>query len=346
MFLIDVLSENRSQKIPAFGDAFKRKPVTTIKILIKQLGSKNERQSIDAAVALIALHEEAVPELIKALGSRSVSIRRKAVWPLLTIGDERAINPLIAALQYDSDAKVRRNAARALGLIGGVRAIGPLINAFGDTDDRVRWDAAVALEKIGPVAIESLVMALHYGGEKVRAGAVSALGWIRHASAIESLATALKDKDAEVRTRAAFALGWIGDMRAFEPLMAALHDCSEQVRMQATAGLGWLRDPRAVEPLVTLLGEDHAWIPYVATEALIQIGDEQAIMALAFASKYGNNPHVREAARMALRNMDIDPDTISLEPYGRCVRKLWHYSSENLWDKRRCTTNLVIADAQ
>lgn len=340
MFLIDVLSENQPHQIPAFSSAVQ--PVTTIRILIKHLGSKNERKAIDAAVALIALGGEAVPELIKAMGSRNVLIRRKAVWPLLTIADERAIDPLITALQYDTDAKVRRNAARALGLIGGVRAINPLINAFGDTDDRVRWDTAVALEKIGAVAIESLVMALHYGGEKVRAGAVSALGWIRHTSALESLAAALHDKDAEVRTRAAFALGWIGDSRALEPLTAALSDPSEQVRMQAAAGLGWLRDSRAIEPLVKLLGENHAWVPYVATEALSQIGDEQAMMALAFASKYGTNPQVREAARMVLHNMDIDPDTIVIEPR----RKLWCYTGENVWEKRRCTTNLVIADAQ
>ncbi len=340
MFLIDVLSENQPHKIPAFSSAVK--PVTTIKILIRQLGSKNERQAIDAALALITLSTEAIPELINALGNRNVLIRRKVVWVLLTIADARAIDPFIAALQYDTDAKVRRNAARALGLIGGVSAITPLINAFGDTDERVRWDAAVALEKIGAVAIESLVMALHYGGEKVRAGAVSALGWIRHASAIESLAAALHDKDAEVRTRAAFALGWIGDARAVEPLVAALNDCSEQVRMQAAAGLGWLCDPRAVEPLVELLGDDHAWVPYVATEALSQIGDKQAIKALAFANKYGINPQVREAALMALHNMNIDPDTISVEPHP----KLWHCTDENVWKKRRCTTNLVIADAQ
>jgi len=343
MFLIDVLSQNQPQKMPVFAGAVYRGRTTTIKALIRQLGSKNERMAIEAAVALINLREKAVPDLIKALGSPNLRIRRKIVWPLLTIADERAIDPLIAALQYDSDAKVRRNAARALGLIGGVRAINPLINAFGDNDDRVRWDAAVALEKIGPVAIESLVVALQYGGEKVRAGAVQALGWIRHASAIESLAAALHDKDAEVRTRAAFALGWIGNSQALEPLVAALNDCSEEVRMQAAAGLGWLRDTRAVERLVELLGEDHAWVPYVATEALSQIGDAQAIMALAFACKYGINPQVRDAARIALHNMDIDPATVSIEPPRR---KLWHYTGESLWDKRRCTTNLVIADTE
>lgn len=340
MFIIDVSSKNQPHRIPIFNS--EAQPATAAKILIRQLGSKDERKAITAAVALITLREKAVPELIKALGSRNILIRRKAIWPLLTIGDERAIDPLIAALQYDSDAKVRRNAARALGLIGGVRAINPLINAFGDTDDRVRWDAAVALEKIGAVAIESLLAALHFGGEKVRAGAVSALGWIRHASTIESLAAALHDKDAEVRTRAAFALGWIGDARALEPLVAALNDASEQVRMQAAAGLGWLRDTRAIEPLLKLMGQDHAWIPYVATEALSQIGDEQAIMALAFAGRYGINPQMREAARIALHNMNIDPNTVSVEP----PRKLWHCTDESFWDKRRCTSNLVIADAR
>jgi HEAT repeat protein len=281
-------------------------------VLIDRLGSANEAEAVLSAMALIARGAAAVPALLAALGHpTNIWLRRRAIWPLHSIGDPRAIEPLIAALRHDPDAKVRRYAAWALGMMGDARSITPLIAAFADPDERVRWDAAVALEKIGAPAVEPLVMALYYGAPAVRIGAIRALAWMRDPETVPVLLRALADPSVEVRTQAAFALGWVGDRRAVEPLIACLNDADDSLRMQAALALGWIGDPQAIEPLVRLLGETGSWVPVAAVEALSHIRDPHAYDALALACGLGH-AGVRSCARRALILRGIDPDSVTV----------------------------------
>ncbi len=287
--------------------------------MIVALGSEAENQALLAAMALIEQGEAAVPALIQALGADNVLLRRRAIWPLQMIGDTRAVSALIAALAYDDDAKVRRYAAWVLGEMGGKRAINPLIDAFDDQDDRVRWDAAVALEKIGVDAIMPLIFALHYGAPLARVGAVNALAWIKNSAATHALIDALKDTDAQVRTRAAFALGWLADRRAVTHLINALHDPVDEVRMQAALALGWIGDVRAINPLVAMMGEAHDWVPTAAVDALSHIKHDDAVEALIIACSYGN-PQVRMRAHRLLFQRGIVADTIPVKMPDRLNR--------------------------
>ena len=63
------------------------------------------------------------------------------------ISDDRAVEPLIAALE-DEEWSVRRSAAEALGLIGDESAVALLIFALEDENASVRESAYRALEKI------------------------------------------------------------------------------------------------------------------------------------------------------------------------------------------------------
>lgn len=275
--------------------------------MIEALGSEDELSAMMAAMALIHLGSEAVPVLLKALGDLdNVLLRQRCIWPLRMIGDARAVEPLIAALRYDPDAKVRRYAAWTLGILGDERAVAPLIDAFDDPDTRVRWDAAVALEKIRPAAVTALLMALYYGAPLTRIGAINALAWMRHPIAPRVLIEMLRDKDADVRVHAIMALGWLGDARTVEPLIGMLHDESEVVRMQAAIALGWIGSPKAVTPLVELMNEDTPWLPVAAVDALSQINDPLALQALESAANDGPDK-VRQRARQALMLRGLDP---------------------------------------
>ena len=276
--------------------------------MIEALGSEDELSAMMAAMALIHIGSEAVPVLLKALGDPdNVLLRQRCIWPLRMIEDARAVEPLIAALRYDEDAKVRRYAAWTLGILGDERAVVPLIDAFDDPDTRVRWDAAVALEKIRPAAVTALLMALYYGAPLTRIGAINALAWMRHPIAPRVLIETLRDKDVDVRAHAIIALGWLGDARAVEPLMDMLHDESDVVRMQAAAALGWIGSPKAVAPLVELMNENTPWVPVAAVEALSQINDPLAAQALDSIAR-GGPDHVRQRARQALILRGLDPD--------------------------------------
>ena len=89
-----------------------------------------------------------VDGLIEALKYKDDhNIRLTAASALGTVGDSRAVDPLIAAL--DDQMEVNEMAALALGEIGDPRAVESLTKTLGDENWEVRSSAAKALEKIG-----------------------------------------------------------------------------------------------------------------------------------------------------------------------------------------------------
>jgi hypothetical protein len=175
--------------------------------LIAALGDENwlVREAATSALEKINPNwhttEEAkrqVPEFIAALGDKISDVRKAAASALGKIGDKRAVEPLIVALEDYSctsaiepliavfgervfrgrDSCVRIAAAWALGEIGDERAVEPLISALGDKISDVREAAASALGKIGDKAIPALVFHLQdwYTGNHV-ANVLDAFGW-------------------------------------------------------------------------------------------------------------------------------------------------------------------------
>ena len=148
-----------------------------------------------------------------------------------------------------------------------------LIRELRDKDWRVRWDAALALRKIGDErAVEPLINALRDEYPDVRRAAAEALGKIGDKKAIEPLIIALRDKDWRVRWDAALALREIGDERAVEPLINALRDGSPEVCRAAAEALGKIGDKKAIEPLIIALRS--LFVRYAAIEALERIEPE------------------------------------------------------------------------
>jgi len=86
-----------------------------------------------------------------------------------------------------------------------------LIDSLDDPDLDVRQNLAIALAKIGPVAVEPLAEALKDKNPERRAGAAYALGLIGPGarSALPALLDLLKDDDVGVRRRASYAVGRI-----------------------------------------------------------------------------------------------------------------------------------------
>jgi len=192
----------------------------------------------------IEIGAPAVGPLIAALDvSRNVSCKRQeAASALGQIGDARAVEPLIAALN-DSKSDVRLAAADALAKIGDARAVQPLIAALYTTHG-----AAEALVKIGTPAVEPLIAALKMPRRtmkewlmrdvdfRVHREALAALVEIG-TPAVEPLIAALKHSESDVRKAAVHALQEIGDARAVEPLIATLKDTDSDVCFLARGAL-------------------------------------------------------------------------------------------------------------
>lgn len=167
---------------------------------------------IDAAKRAEARLDEKIEAHIQTLRDKKLG-KREAAIALGEIGDARAVEPLIEALE-DKQILVQVEAAKALGKIGDTRAVEPLIKIM----------AVEALGQIGdPRAVEPLIGYI----ESMQALPIAtvlpirALGEIGDPRAIDTLAKALKHKNRKVRTAAADALGEIGDARVLEPLTQA-----------------------------------------------------------------------------------------------------------------------------
>ena len=117
----------------------------------------------------------------------------------------------------DTDAKIRASAAIALGIIGDAKAVEPLIEALNNENKDVRGIAAIILGQIGDAkAFKPLIVALNDESEVVRWDVAIALGIMGDAKAVEPLLKVLKDENKDVRREAARALGKIGDAKAVE----------------------------------------------------------------------------------------------------------------------------------
>jgi len=105
-----------------------------------------------AAMVIPAVADE-VDDLILDLKYGTEVVRNDAARILGEIGDQRAVDPLIDALEDENEIWIIRElAAMALGEIGDPRAINPLIDALKDEESLVRTAAAEALDMMVGVA--------------------------------------------------------------------------------------------------------------------------------------------------------------------------------------------------
>jgi len=89
--------------------------------------------------------------LVEFLGDPDADVRIKTLWSLGNIGAPAAAAsaPSIAARLKDEDPAVRGYAAYVLGTLGNSEAVGPLEIAVNDSVGQVRWNASVALARLG-----------------------------------------------------------------------------------------------------------------------------------------------------------------------------------------------------
>ena len=171
----------------------------------------------------------ALPELMKALESDDIALRRPAARALEqlseTVSNEELVELMIKHLQpaNESDSDIRRSSAVILGKLKVEIAIPHLIAALEDPIPGVRFKAGIALSEIGKIApdasVKALIKSLQQGNPSVQNIAASALGDLRGETARKALIAALnKNPELSVKLTIAEALAKVGDTETLKQL--------------------------------------------------------------------------------------------------------------------------------
>jgi len=169
--------------------------------------------------------KRAMNPLMEALESEDISFRRPAAKALealsQTVPDERLIDLMIKHLQQknEPDPEVRRSSAIILGRMKAEKAIPALIGALKDPIPGVRFKAGLALSEIGSPAVDELKQRLEHGDKSEQDIAASALGEIGGEKAQQALVDALSNtKASTVKLTIANALAKIGGDKAINAI--------------------------------------------------------------------------------------------------------------------------------
>ncbi len=258
------LERNDAQAMQAALRLGQLQATEAVPALIKKLSHPDIYQATAALNALIKIGKPAVPALVEASRSRSISVRRYAVYALGKIGGGDTIDA-IALLAKDKDPTVRRQAAIAFGSLRDSRGLFHLFELMRDEYVDVRVAAAEAVGKIGDIrAAEQLI---DYGlcdlaPDMARAStyALVRLG----EGAAEPLIKAYDGKPDFARKRVLTALGGIAATagapikeRVTKLLLLVLARRNESLEVRAVAAfeLGALEVQSAIEPLKTAMAD-------------------------------------------------------------------------------------------
>ncbi len=241
--------------------------------LIKTLGSRRQphisREYAASALAHIEDPEVAktvVEPLIQILRSNKYDefARGRAAIALGCIGDERAIEPLIEALNSEEvrhNRELRQDIIIAFTLLENLedgRISEAILGMLDDMDSEEKSLAVRGFNVDSPEVVKVLVDLVKNDPE-ARSNAVEALGNTRtkDEEAFQVLLDILEDNYMEgfrsgerdlMMSRAILALGKIGNKRAVEPLLKILEN--DPIRyLEAAIALGELGDKRALNPL-------------------------------------------------------------------------------------------------
>jgi len=273
--------------------------------LLSKLGEGEIAQAVintldgsqDALQNLIALRDDrALTPLIAALDSDESSLQISASWALGELGYAEGVEPLIEKLM-DENNSVQIAAAWALGKLGDARAVEPLIEKLAGADNTVQNAASDALIQLGEHAVVRLIEILGDIGNPVNELVVRILDGLGEGELARAVTGTLNGSEEALQNLVAS-----GDKRALTPLIAALEGENQAVHTAAARALGEFGDADAVETLIGKFQDGNQSVRETAASALGKLRDERAVQPL-IAGLGAQDSSVRDAASEALAQL-------------------------------------------
>jgi HEAT repeat protein len=171
--------------------------------------------------------------------------------------------------------EARTNATRALGVLRGRAALADVIEGLHSKDDKLMYEALVAIEKIGdPAAAPRVTFLLRDLAEKIRVEALETTGLLHNKDAAPEVRDALEHARSAKEKRAALeALAQIADPADRTLFLNNLQDKDDGVRAAAVEGVGRLRNPTDLAAATQAFTMEHGMNPRLAAAyAMVSLG--------------------------------------------------------------------------
>ena len=216
--------------------------------------------------------EEIIASLMELLPDPGVStyVKARAQKTLASFGDA-VIEQLLLALSSD-DLELKKRCVETLGMMGNSRAVEAIAHQLEMEDRGLRMVAVEALGNFGPMGVNYLLDVLKENSVALKRRAVQALGKVKAPDAVPFLIPLLKHKDVYVRGYTARALGEIGDPAATKALVESLYDCN----WDCSEALVKIGSP-VVEELRKGLYFDKTGVRTRVANALVEVAGEEII---------------------------------------------------------------------
>ena len=217
--------------------------------------------------------------MVQAVRAKFTDTNDQVVDPFVKIPPE-VITALGKLVKGGVAIESRTNAARGVGVLRGGAALPDLIDALRSKDDKLMYEALVAIQKIGdPSAAPRISCLLRDLQESIQVTALETTGLLRNKEAEPQVRDALQNaRTVRVRRAALGALAMLEAPVDRTIFQTYLQDKDDLVRAAAAEGLGRLKNP--------------------ADKALVQ---------QAFTSERGMNPRLSAAfASVAMGELGTD----------------------------------------
>ena len=171
--------------------------------------------------------------------------------------------------------EARTNATRALGVLRGGAALPDVIEGLHSKDDKLMYEALVAIEKIAdPAAAPRVTFLLRDLAEKIRVQALEVTGLLRNKDAAPAVRDALEHARSVKERRAALeALAQIADPADRTLFINNLQDKDDGVRAAAAEGIGRVRNPADAAAMSQAFNMEHGMSPRLAAAfAMVNLG--------------------------------------------------------------------------
>lgn len=183
------------------------------------------------------------------------------------------IDALGKTVRGGASMDARANAARALGVLRGRSAIPDLVDALRSKDDKLMYEALVAIGKIGDfTAAPRISFLLRDLDERIQMQALEVTGMLRNREAAPRVRDAFQNaRSVKVKRAALGALAMLADPADHAIFLGSLSDKDEDVRAAAAEGLGRIGNPMDRSTLDSVFQADRAMSPRLA-EAFAAVG--------------------------------------------------------------------------